>query len=420
MENNQYHKLFKRSVLLSVAFYAISFLLPVFSTTDDKEIHFMQGTWMLLWGWLGEHGLCLIWLANPIYITLICMIRVKLFHGEKIVTTRTMRVFSYLTVILGFAFFLKGEMILDEGGCVHPITAFHIGYWAWEASMILLAVALMAKSEEVTTAHRIISWFLSKTDTMNKTLKVLTPILLAILLECVALNPFPISQKDSPFGTKRFSGYYKTCQKISVNFISNDKVLATISSTDFVGNFSTTDNGQYTYKPPYVLIQWENYMVDMNYMMYDTLSHRMIIFGAEDTYYLEQDATEPQRNISSHWFKYNERVVLPDNDYYIVERDTLINRYGTDAQQLRLPEGYHLTYDQILERQIQKLGGLDEDGQLFPLYNKEDKALLYEDDSLLIVFSRLCILTESPNHPIGIKDYSAVPMIVYDKRKKRL
>ncbi|MBP5345923.1 MAG: hypothetical protein J6Y99_06895 [Bacteroidales bacterium] len=131
----------------------------------------MQGIWMLLWGWLGAHGLCLIWLANPIYITLICMIRVKLFHGEKIVTTRTMRIFSYLAVILGFTFFIKGEMILNEGGRVHPITAFHIGYWTWEASMILLAVALMAKSEEVTTAHRIISWFLRNTDLIKKRLK---------------------------------------------------------------------------------------------------------------------------------------------------------------------------------------------------------------------------------------------------------
>lgn len=109
---------------------------------------------------------------------------------------------------------------------------------------------------------------------------------------------------------------------------------------------------------------------------------------------------------------------MPENDYYIVGQDTLIHGYGTDAQQLRLPAGYHLTYDQIYQRQIKKIR-LDKDGCLPILYEQENKVLNYEDDSLQIVFSHLTFLTTGLNKPLGLMDYSAIPLVVYDKRKKR-
>ena len=142
----------------------------------------------------------------------------------------------------------------------------------------------------------------------------------------------------------------------------------------------------------------------------------MIMYGADNTYYLGQSNRE---NVVNHPMSYNERVIIPDNGYYVVDSDSLIDGYGTDVQQLRLPEGYHLTYAQIQERQIQKIGGLHEDGTLPILYHRENEVLNYEDDSLMMVFSRLCFETDGSNHLIGLKDYSVIPLIVYDKRRMR-
>ena len=61
--------------------------------------------------------------------------------------------------------------------------------------------------------------------------------------------------KDNLTG-REYQGYYHTCERISLEFKSNSKVVANISSTDFVGHFSDCVYGHYEYKHPNVIITW--------------------------------------------------------------------------------------------------------------------------------------------------------------------
>lgn len=415
MVNGQYQRIFKRCLCLSIFCYVISFCLPVYVTFDD--VQFGQGIWMFLLGWIVlPHRLFFVWLANPIFIILHCKVWLKNKRNEDFVSSLSMRITAYLSVFLGFLFFLGREMIEDEGGCMHHIKTFHVGYWMWETSMILLSVALMAKSGEQTIAYRIVEWYLRVAGRISFIKKLVIAVSVAVVLEVFSLRDSSESNlAEGPLSGIEMNGPYQACERIRLSFMADDKVVATISSADFVGHFAKDVKGRYSYKPPYIFIDWDG-RVDMKYIHFDSLGNRMIMYGTDETYYLGQSRRE---NVVNHPMSYNERVIIPDNDYYVVDSDSLIDGYGTDAQQLRLPDGYNLTYAQIQERQIQKIGGLHEDGTLPILYHRENQLLSYEDDSLMIVFSRLCFETDGSNHLIGLKDYSVIPMIVFDKRKMR-
>ncbi len=226
--------------------------------------------------------------------------------------------------------------------------------------------------------------------------------------------------KKGPLNGLSFAGAYKTCEYIELTFYGTNNVSARITGTDLFGGCASDKiKGHYKYKAPYILIEWKG-SVDMSYIEYDTLGQQMIMYGANDTYYLDNKPIGQELTPVNYWSYFNENVKLTDNDYYIVERDSYINGYGTDAQRLRLPKGYTLTYDQIMKRQLQKIGGLKKDSILPITFGLENELLQYEDDTLKIVFSRLCFQTEGNNKLIGMRDYSIVPKIVYDKRKHKL
>lgn len=46
------------------------------------------------------------------------------------------------------------------------------------------------------------------------------------------------------------------------------------------------------------------------------------------------------------------------------------------------------------------------------------QGMTYEDDSLQIVFERMCIQTQG-KRVIGFRDYSVIPEVIFDKRQKR-
>jgi len=417
MANNQYNKLFRYCWYGSVVCYILSFVPPVYSLRPD-DIQFGQGLFMLVWGW-APAGLFqfLAWFANPVYFILRVGVRTKTNSQGQFTSTRAMRFIASVIVVLGLFFFLDGKLINDEGGCPKKILTFHIGYWMWEASMVLLALALMAKSEEESVAHRVVEVYLRLTGKIPVIVKVLIAIALGILLEWNAMSS--LRQKDNeekgPLFSMYFTGNYNCYEKIRVQFRGNNKVIATISSTDSVSYTSKEIVGRYTYDAPYVFVNWEEWFL-MKYMEYDSIGHRMIMYCNENTSCLYQYSRQ-EENITNHPFYYSERVIYPDNDYYIVDRDMRINAYGTNARELRLPEGYRLSYSQIFDHMMRKFN--IENGRLTIFDECEDKVLKYEDDSLLIVFDRMNIVTTSSNEPLRIEDYSAVPMVVFDKRKKR-
>lgn len=131
--------LFKVCRCASIVCYSVSFIPPVFST-DNKTAECFQGVWMLIFGGMfsNSNTLFLVWLANPIFIYL------QFRYSQP--PSRGMRISAYLAVVFGALFLIFGKMVVNEGGHLHPIVAYHLGYWLWEASMILLALAITTKS----------------------------------------------------------------------------------------------------------------------------------------------------------------------------------------------------------------------------------------------------------------------------------
>ena len=64
------------------------------------------------------------------------------------------------------------------------------------------------------------------------------------------------SSSEDGLAGREYDGYYKTCERISIEFEKDSKVVAEISSTDFVGHFSDRVYGHYEYKHPYITINW--------------------------------------------------------------------------------------------------------------------------------------------------------------------
>ncbi|MDO4211051.1 MAG: hypothetical protein Q4D23_04960, partial [Bacteroidales bacterium] len=68
---------------------------------------------------------------------------------------------------------------------------------------------------------------------------------------------------------KKYSDYYENCKDISIEFVNDSDVEATISSTDFVGNFSDKLKGKYTLDSNRAVIQWTE--VDYDNSEYKTV-----------------------------------------------------------------------------------------------------------------------------------------------------
>ena len=56
---------------------------------------------------------------------------------------------------------------------------------------------------------------------------------------------------------KEYQGNFYTCERLTLEFESNSRVVGHISSTDFVGHFSDVVYGHYDYKHPYINIVWD-------------------------------------------------------------------------------------------------------------------------------------------------------------------
>jgi hypothetical protein len=112
--------------------------------------------------------------------------------------------------------------------------------------------------------------------------------------------------KDNLTG-REYQGYYHTCERISLEFKSNSKVVANISSTDFVGHFSDCVYGHYEYKHPNVIITWMK--VDFNNDKYKNVISNpdsIIINESLDTLWL---------------YEKNEEFVLPKYNLYQIDKN---------------------------------------------------------------------------------------------------
>ena len=294
---NPYHQLYNRCLIASVLCYILSFIFPVYSA-DAHWIEWHQGLRMLLLGWvtLFEKGgapiLFFIWLANPIYhfILLFCLIKHFRKQGNDFTTTLGSRIIAYLPFFLGLSFLLIDKILEDDGKGLKPVETFHIGYWLWFSSFILLAIGFMARSEENSAAHKAITFYFKKTQRISSLKKTFLAIGILIILETIAYlsGVNPIGEKDALTG-KTFEGYYLSCQRISISFNRDNIALARISSTDFVGHFTEKFHGTYTYDSSKTVIDWGENEVDMEYAVYDSIKHELTLYGGKEKHVLKED-----------------------------------------------------------------------------------------------------------------------------------
>ncbi len=80
---------------------------------------------------------------------------------------------------------------------------------------------------------------------------------IVLLLQSCDLSDKPMNERLKT----SYSGYYKTCERIRFDFGKQD-CECTISSTDFVGNFSDKISGTYTVDSCRVNIQWKDVATD--------------------------------------------------------------------------------------------------------------------------------------------------------------
>lgn len=408
-------KLFNRCWMLSLVSYAISFLLPVYGVANSIELHWGEGIGMALMGGLtimlgyhvSEFVQFLIWLANPMYIQLMLVVAHNYSRNKDFLPTLGQKLWAVTCVLLASWFFFGGQIITSESGAVNEVTSFRLGYWMWWAAMVLLAAALLLQEKTVKPGS---SW---QYYLIAFVLLIFTMITVGgYRLSCSSTS------RSYPMTGKTYSGYYKTCQRIEVSFTSDFTLLAVVSSTDFVGHGSERDDGHYTYHSPFIDAYWHGNTVDMQYALLDQDADELIIYGKEDTYYLRRKPIADQ-GVTNWPMLIHHLVDQSENEYYVLPQDSKTFGYGTNAQELRLPEGYHLSYQQILERQLQKMHYNREFNDCFTTYGREEDWLHYEDDSLQIVFERMCIQTQG-HRVVGIRDYSVIPEVIYDKRKTRL
>lgn len=78
---------------------------------------------------------------------------------------------------------------------------------------------------------------------------------LIVAIVSMMLICFSSCDKEGLTGRK-YQGYYHPIERISIEFEDNSKVVAVITSADFVGYFSDRLFGNYEYKHPYVSITW--------------------------------------------------------------------------------------------------------------------------------------------------------------------
>lgn len=224
---------------------------------------------------------------------------------------------------------------------------------------------------------------------------------------------------------KVYSGDYCCICGIELGMVDDSHIEAYIYSYEFVGHRSDLYKGTYAYNPPFITVHWDDKDadVDLRYMIYDEDNDRMIMLGEDETYYLSNDKEIKIIGNDSikYWCKSLENNI-DTCDYYILEKNRFTNEYVTDRQELLLPDGYHVTYDQILSHILKKAGHEDGYGEALAIDDSYD-ILNYEDDTLKIVFERMCIgfwKDQNGKPRNSIRDYSVVPKIIYDKRKKRI
>ena len=222
---------------------------------------------------------------------------------------------------------------------------------------------------------------------------------------------------------KVYSGDYCCLCGIELGIVDDSHIEAYIYSHDLVGFRADLYKGTYAYNPPFITVHWDDKDadVDIRYIIYDEENDRMIAQGQDETYYLigEKEIIIVGKDSIDYLWKTLENKI-DTCDYYILEKNRFTHEYVTDRQELLLPDGYHVTYDQILTHILKK--ARHEDGcDIFLVLDDNNDILNYEDDTLKIVFERMCIgfwndLNGKPRN--NIRDYSVVPKIIYDKRKK--
>jgi hypothetical protein len=119
---------------ISIALFLVSLTQNTFSTGDDGDGTGTSGIIDLLAGTLFFYTspAAWVWFANP----LLLIAWIYLFTKPK-----ASLVTSLLAAVISLSFILFDSIRTDEGGGLHPIAGYEIGYGLWVTSCLLMLFA---------------------------------------------------------------------------------------------------------------------------------------------------------------------------------------------------------------------------------------------------------------------------------------
>ncbi len=145
-----YRNTIKFTTIVAIGLFITSLTQEAFCTTGDCK----KGIMVLLVGWMGiltelgaiasvlidngstsifksGFGSTFTWLANPLIIFSLIMLRVNSKSSLKI---------SIISTLIILSFMLFGKVINNEAGSYSQVTDLSIGYWLWLLSSVTVVI----------------------------------------------------------------------------------------------------------------------------------------------------------------------------------------------------------------------------------------------------------------------------------------
>ncbi|MCQ6960617.1 hypothetical protein [Mucilaginibacter aquariorum] len=119
------------TLVCSITLYIASLTQSGFST-DNGQVDNGPGYALVLTGWLCVSIAGISWFANPLLILS--------WFSFKSQSNKRSLFLSLLAFLISLSFMFNKFIIVDEGGSLHEISGYRLGYWLWLASCVLMLI----------------------------------------------------------------------------------------------------------------------------------------------------------------------------------------------------------------------------------------------------------------------------------------
>lgn len=149
-------------ILFSLVLFIFSLFQPAFFIDRKDSDAYSDSLFLFALGWMSFLGggfiPFLIWLANPLYLLSLFLVKKKSKYG---ITTIS------ISIILAIIFANLNEILTSESGSTSKITELGNGYYLWLLSFVVLAIPsvliLLTKNKETELNQKLIALIDEKT-----------------------------------------------------------------------------------------------------------------------------------------------------------------------------------------------------------------------------------------------------------------